>query len=134
MKHSIATLAILTFACDAFAFSPSEIKVNRNYYNVRIDANSPTFRPSYTSITSRVQASNEIEEDCGCASIETIYTGKPSDFARSNINHRSAIANIPLYKIDGSITTLDDIIGDANDRNQANQKKTSLVVFMRSLG
>ena len=130
MKYSIATLSLLALACEAFAFVPSAIKVNNNLINVK--TNTSIRPPSNRNNIIRIQSSN-IEEDCGCASspIETIYSGKPSDFARNNINHRSVIGNIPLYKIDGSITTVDEIIGDNNDDND---KKTSLVVFMRSLG
>ena len=133
MKYSIATLSLLALACEAFAFVPSAIKVNNNLINAKTNIN--IRQPSLSSYSSktRIQSSN-IEEDCGCASpaIETIYSGKPSDFARNNINHRSVIGSIPLYKIDGSITTVDEIIGDSNDDND--DKKTSLVVFMRSLG
>ena len=76
------------------------------------------------------------DSDCGC---QTVFTGKPSDVARNGINHRQVIAKVPLYKIDGSSTTIDDVIGDVggndddNDVN-TNAKQISLVVFLRSLG
>lgn len=87
---------------------------------------------TYTSkkALSSSSSSSSSEDDCGC---NTIFTGKPSDVARNGINHRSAIATIPIYKIDGSLTTIDAILGDAKDIIH-NQKKTSLVVFLRSLG
>jgi len=94
----------------------------------------PTLSNSKCTYTSKKALSSSSpfsssEDDCGC---NTIFTGKPSDVARNEINHRSAIATIPIYKIDGSLTTIDAILGDAKDIN--NQKKTSLVVFLRSLG
>lgn len=133
--YNLLAFSVLGLACEAFAFIPTAIKVNSNvYHKVNGIENTSRSRPFYSITTSQLQSStdqNGIEEDCGC---DTKYTGKPSDMARSSINHRSAIAKIPLYKIDGSITTIDDIIGDANDMNKAQERKTSLVVFLRSLG
>mmetsp|Transcript_1800 Transcript_1800/g.2401 ORF Transcript_1800/g.2401 Transcript_1800/m.2401 type:complete len:138 (+) Transcript_1800:104-517(+) len=67
-------------------------------------------------------------EDCGCA---TIFEGQPSNTARRNINHRNAISKVPIYRIDGTITDIDDILGGENSKKN---EKTSLVVFLRSLG
>jgi peroxiredoxin len=71
--------------------------------------------------------SNSDTEDCGCAA-PTVYTGKPPDAVLNNkINHRAVISDLPIYRIDGSTTTIDDILSD-------NEQDTSLVVFLRSLG
>lgn len=78
--------------------------------------------------TSKIALSNiEVESDCGCG--PTVFEGKPSRSAQT-INHRRAVAKLPIFKVDGSETSIDDIIGDPNE----NPNKTSLVVFMRSLG
>jgi len=81
---------------------------------------------SYSSTT--IQSSSVDLEDCGCGE-PTQYSGKPSDNARSNIKHRAAISQLPLYKVNssGSTTTMEDIL-------DINKKGTSLVVFVRSLG
>ena len=68
------------------------------------------------------------EEDCGCG--PTVFGGKPSEYARNSINHREAIGNLPIFKVDGMETRINDIIGETNK----NPNKTSLVVFLRSLG
>jgi hypothetical protein len=82
---------------------------------------------SYSRATTRILSSN-VDEDCGCG--PTVFTGKPSNAARGDIEHRSAIRNLPIFKVDGTETSLDDIIGDAGN----NPDRTSLVVFLRSLG
>jgi hypothetical protein len=76
--------------------------------------------------TTRTQAS--IDPDCGCG--PTIFEGKPSNNARGDIDHRDVIANLPIFKCDGTETTLDNIIG----KSDQNPNRTSLVVFLRSLG
>jgi len=79
----------------------------------------------------RLSTGNIDEADCGCA-VPTSFSGNPSTIARDSTNHRTAIAKLPLFKVDGSgsSTNLDEIIGDP-DRQES---KTSLVVFLRSLG
>ena len=76
----------------------------------------------------RIPAVNNLE-DCGCG--PTVFEGKPSDTARNNINHRAAISKVPVFKMDGTQTCLDEIIGEANSDKI---DRTSLVVFLRSLG
>jgi len=76
--------------------------------------------------TTRTQAS--IDPDCGCGT--TVFEGKPSNTAREEIEHRNVIADLPLFKCDGTETTLDNIIG----KSDLNPNRTSLVVFLRSLG
>jgi hypothetical protein len=78
------------------------------------------------SRTTKIQAS--IEHDCGCG--PTVFEGKPSNTARTDIDHRDVIANISIFKVDGTETTLDGIIG----KSSQNPNRTSLVVFLRSLG
>lgn len=65
------------------------------------------------------------EQDCGCG--PTVFAGKPSTAAQNAIDHREVISELPLFKIDGSKTSIDEILGSTN-------YDTSLVVFMRSLG
>ena len=79
-----------------------------------------------SSRTTKIQAS--IEPDCGCG--PTVFEGKPSSSARTDIDHRDVIANISIFKVDGTETTLDGIIG----KSSQNPNRTSLVVFLRSLG
>ncbi len=87
-----------------------------------------SYKSSLVSVQSN--ASNSVEEaDCGCT-IPTVYSGKPSNEARENINYRAAIATEPIYTVDGEQTSIDEIIGSSS----ANPTRTSLVVFMRSLG
>jgi len=71
------------------------------------------------------------EDDCGCA-VPTSFSGNPSTIARDIADHRTAIAKLTLFKVDGSgaSTNLDEIIGDPDDQ----ESKTSLVIFLRSLG
>ena len=121
MKLLQTTLSafLISTLCPTQAFVPSQT------------LSKPSFPSSTTTgITSSIlNQSLSTTEDCGC---ETVYSGKPSDSARENLDHRDVIAKVPLFRIDGSQTTIDEIIGDAND--SANKDRTSLVVFMRSLG
>ncbi len=117
MKYSLVISTFLIAAlshCEAYV-NPDVSILKRRAYGKTITQQSPFI----------VKAT----EDCGC---ETTFTGKPSSYARNEINHRNALSTVPIYKIDGTLTTINDIIGDAKDT--MNQKKTSLVVFLRSLG
>ena len=68
--------------------------------------------------------------DCGCETVDTVYTGRPSNDARNTIKHREVIADLPLFKLDGSSTTIDDILGTSRNSDD----DLSLVVFLRSFG
>lgn len=69
--------------------------------------------------------------DCGCeAPVDTVYAGNPSTDARNTIKHREVIADLPLFKLDGTSTTIDDILGTSPNSND----DISLVVFLRSFG
>lgn len=117
MKYSlvISTFVIASLSlCEAYV-NPNVSIIRRRAYCKTVSQQSPFV----------IKAT----EDCGC---ETTFTGKPSSYARNEINHRNALAKVPIYKIDGTLTTIDDIIGDSKESK--NQKKTSLVVFLRSLG
>ena len=85
-------------------------------------------RPLSLSQAQSSKLSATVEPDCGCG--PTVFEGKPSSTAQNNINHRSAIATLPIYNVDSGETSIDQIIGDAKE----NPNKTSLVVFLRSLG
>ena len=68
-------------------------------------------------------------DDCGCGS--TVISGKASDMAKNEINHCQALSIIPLlYSLQGTNTTIDDIIGPADGI----PRQILLVVFLRSLG
>jgi len=80
------------------------------------------------SRSTKIQSSID-PDDCGCGG-PTVFEGKPSNTARTVIDHRDVVANISLFKVDGTETTLDGIIG----KSSQNPNRTSLVVFLRSLG
>jgi hypothetical protein len=67
-------------------------------------------------------------EDCGCG--QTEYTGKPSSSAQT-IRHLEVISNLPIYTIDGAETTISQTL---QTQTGGKTPKTSLVVFLRSLG
>mmetsp|Transcript_21258 Transcript_21258/g.31926 ORF Transcript_21258/g.31926 Transcript_21258/m.31926 type:complete len:149 (+) Transcript_21258:96-542(+) len=148
MRYSTGALLLIVSVCSSLsskkagAFivvvnpTPSTPLTYNQNFNTHIHATSRIggrSRIRSRSTCSTTLASSVDTEDCGC---ETIYSGKPSDAARNDINHRSAIAKLPLYRIDddGSKTTMDEIIGDSMDTDNDNDKRTSIVVFLRSLG
>jgi len=69
--------------------------------------------------------------DCGCETIDTVYTGNPSNDARNNIKHKEVIADLSLFKLDGGSTTIDEILGTSSNNSD---DEISLVVFLRSFG
>ena len=124
MLRTTVSAFLFSALCPTQAFVPPQTLSKASF------SSDETSSATSTGITSSVlRQSLSSKEDCGC---ETVYSGKPSEFARENLDYRNVIAKVPLFRIDGSQTTIDDIIGDAND--SANKERTSLVVFMRSLG
>ena len=67
------------------------------------------------------------ETDCGCATVETSFSGKPSDVAKA-INHREAIAKHSIFSVRGDPVQMDQLVG------KPSEGRTSIVVFLRSLG
>jgi hypothetical protein len=89
----------------------------------------PCFQTHHTRTPNRSLLNASSDEDCGCG--PTVFDGKPPTSAiRDTIDHRAVIGSLPLYNVDGEKTSIDDIIGYAKE----NPNKTSLVVFLRSLG
>jgi len=73
-----------------------------------------------------IENDDEKEDDCGCATvITTTYSGKPSDMALSQVNPRQALGRASVVNLKGDKTTMDELLFSS---------KTSLVVFLRSLG
>lgn len=108
-------LCLASFPVERYAFTPtSAFSANRASTTIQ-------------RITTEILLS-ETNEDCGCG--PTVFQGKPSEFAQTSINHRQVIGNLPIFKVDGTETSINGIIGETNE----NPNKTSLVVFMRSLG
>jgi hypothetical protein len=108
-------LCLASFPVEKYAFTPtSAFSANRASTTIQ-------------RITTEILLS-ETNEDCGCG--PTVFQGKPSEFAQTSINHRQVIGNLPIFKVDGTETSINGIIGETNE----NPNKTSLVVFMRSLG
>jgi len=82
-------------------------------------------------LDAQLDARTDTTIDCGCeAPVDTVYAGNPSNDARNTIKHREVIANLPLFKLDGTSTTIDDILGTSPNSND----DISLVVFLRSFG
>ena len=79
-----------------------------------------TPRPTWQTFST-----TDVVENCGCQ--ETVYSGKPSDFARS-LNPREAVRGTTFFSVDGAATTMDDLIGRPTD------DRLSVVVYLRSLG
>jgi hypothetical protein len=67
-------------------------------------------------------AETSSQADCGCGPIT--YAGKPSDTAQAS-NPRKVLGSSSVITLNGETTTMDDILKGS---------KTSLVVFLRSLG
>jgi hypothetical protein len=67
-----------------------------------------------------------VTDGCGCS--DAILSGKPSDRARQ-LDPRISIGKSSLQKLDGTLTNMDEVLGD-----DARRTDTSLVVFLRSLG
>ena len=61
----------------------------------------------------------------------TIYSGEPTEAARSStMDQRQVIRTLPVTSLTGKQVYFDDLIGKPDD----NDDKTSIVVFLRSLG
>jgi hypothetical protein len=73
-----------------------------------------------TPTTTAAVLSPDENVDCGC----TIYSGKPSDKARS-VDARRAIGTAPIFSVNGDPTSINELIGSHG---------TAVVVFLRSLG
>lgn len=71
------------------------------------------------------RASSSSPEDCGCGGAE--ISGRPSDLART-IDPRDAIGRSPILALDGTPTTLNELLGEPREAG------VSLVVFLQSLG
>ena len=60
----------------------------------------------------------------------TIYSGEPTEAARSStMDQRQVIRTLPVTSLTGKQVYFDDLIGKPDDDD-----KTSIVVFLRSLG
>lgn len=114
----LSLAGIIFHAGDAFTVSPTVL------------VGSPCFQTNRLRIPNRahpLHSSNN--EDCGCG--PTVFDGKPPSSAlRDAIDHRAVIGSLPLYNVDGVKTSMDDILGYGKET----PNKTSLVVFLRSLG
>ena len=71
---------------------------------------------------SEIFSSNEI--DCGCAPVVE-FSGKPPLKVQDGMNFRQIGAHVPIFDLDGNQTSMNEILDSS---------KTSLVVFLRSLG
>lgn len=74
-----------------------------------------------TATTMAAVLSPDENPDCGC---DTIYSGKPSDRARS-LDARRAIASATIFSVNGDPTSINELIGT---------RGSAVVVFLRSLG
>ena len=96
---------------------------------------SVSFSPRNSRLNSMTNQKLSTEsDDCGCApstAAATLYSGKPSDRARNDINPREAIRQSTFQNLKGESVTMDDIIGPPTPDNTS---PTSIVVFLRSLG
>jgi hypothetical protein len=81
---------------------------------------SPT---TLVGILTRLYANQPNDIDCGCS--KTLYSGKPSDDART-VDARSVIGDLPIFSVHGGSTSVNDQLGM--------HQCTSVVVFLRSLG
>jgi hypothetical protein len=68
---------------------------------------------------------SSVIDDCGCQ--DTIFSGKPSEFAR-NTNHREDIRKHTFLSVNRDSVSMDDLIGSPSE------EQISVVVFLRSLG
>lgn len=103
----------------AFTLSPPETRMGRLSFQ----------GSSQRNTIHRALASDPNNEDCGCG--PTVFEGRPSsDAIRDIVDHRDVIGSLPLYNVNGQKTSINDILGDAKE----NADKTSVVVFLRSLG
>jgi len=60
----------------------------------------------------------------------TIFSGEPTEAARSStMDQRQVIRTLPVTSLTGKQVYFDDLIGKPDDDD-----KTSIVVFLRSLG
>lgn len=87
-------------------------------------------RQYHKQFASILQVSSDVTEnevDCGCETVETSFSGKPSDVAKS-INHREAIARHSILSVRGEPVHIDQLVGEPSEG------RTSIVVFLRSLG
>ena len=81
---------------------------------------------NYARIPALSASSASDNDDCGCATAATTsYSGKPSDKALAQNNPRQALGRASVFNLKGDKTTMDEILFSS---------KTSLVVFLRSLG
>jgi hypothetical protein len=104
------------------------------------------------------------DADCGCggedaaaaaaaalssspsSSFPTVFSGKPSDVARTSINHREAIRTGRVLDVHGKAFHMDDLLGSSAPGRRSGATTTtttgdlvessavSVVVFLRSLG
>ena len=84
----------------------------------------------HTPVSSMARFSTTTEmtdTDCGCATVETSFSGKLSDAAKA-MNHREAIAKHSVVSVRGDPVHMDELVGEPSEG------RTSIVVFLRSLG
>lgn len=75
-------------------------------------------------VSTRITAvDTSLQEDCGCGPVVT-YGGQPSDVARAQ-NPRKVMGSSSVVTLNGERKTMNDILDGS---------KTSLVIFLRSLG
>lgn len=120
--------------CNAF-LSPTNTRHYRSCHNSkqesmgRITART-IMRHPLLSLNLSTQDTTVAGEDCGCASGEITYNGKPSAKALKIKNHFATISSLPIYNVEGIKTDLNSILGE----KQSQPDKLSMVVFLRSLG
>jgi hypothetical protein len=82
------------------------------------------FIPNQIRRTHRSVTLNSNENDCGCApTIE--FSGKPPMKVQDGMDFRQIGAHVPIFDVNGGQTSMNEILDSS---------KTSLVVFLRSLG
>lgn len=142
MRFSIQSLVLLTLSSStlqrAIAFTSSSREHSRGGRSI---VSSPLWNPSLVGrpyedviVTSLSATTTATDEDCGCApskpstTTTTIYSGRPSQLARTSINPREAIRKGNVYNIHGKASNMDDLIVGTSESS------LSVVVFLRSLG
>jgi len=115
MRIAAGVLVVALSWKNVASFAPSHF----NPYNLRNNNKLIKLSSTTTDLTE--------DDNCGCSSTNTIFSGKLSDTARS-LNFREEIRKCSIFSVDGQSKSMDELVGKPNDGT------TSTVVFLRSLG
>ena len=137
MRFASHVLLVLAAAgiVDSFALAPTKAKHGIAVHGGNHDGKRrkrAALSPGRRAVSTTTAAATVDEDECGCDSppstVETSYSGKPSEKALAQKNPRDAIVGSSVLNLSGERISMGDIL------NEKGPEATSVVVFLRSLG